>query len=199
MSTKRIDDLEILRGFAVLSVVLHHAHGNLVTWPSLWFDRPAVYFGGSFGVDLFFAISGFVIARDLVPRLQACSSSPMACRVTLASYDADRFLPAGWPKRALLWVGARSYAIYLIDVPVFFLMREIRAHWWPEALSGPALFYPFLLTAGVLIVVLSELNFRCIETPLRRRGARIAKQMLAGESAARPVAGQGEVSQIKVP
>lgn len=372
MSKGRIDDIEILRGFAVLSVVLHHALGNLFTWSTPALERLTVYFGGGFGVDLFLVISGFVIARDLVPRLQGCNSSQMACRTVLAfwirrawrllpsawtwlavvlvaavvfnesgafgtlranveatvagvlqianlrfaetfgsreygasfvywtlsleeqfylllpfvillsrrflphvlialvvyqllaertllsvvfrsdslalgvllalwsrhfsyslarptflmrggyagtvvlfvallflgvidsdvlkvvsyrfslltllsallvwiaSYDANLFLLLGPLRRLMLWVGARSYAIYLIHVPAFMATREIWARLQPAATFDTQYFYPFLLTAGVLIVVLAELNFRFIEAPLRLRGAAIARTFADG-------------------
>lgn len=387
MSSKRIDDLEILRGFAVLAVVVHHAHGNLFTWASPRMDRLAFYFNGGIGVDLFFAISGFVIARDLVPRLLGCTSSQMAFRVTLAfwvrrafrllpsawtwlaltllavllfnhsgafgslranleatlagalqvanyrfaetfgrsEYGASfvywtlsleeqfylllpfvvilsrRFLPYvlvalvlyqlfaertlmmvvfrsdalalgvllalwsghrshawmrpaflastqwvgslvlvvgvaclgliasdalhlatyrfsllavisallvwlasydmnilglhGWIKRVLLWIGARSYAIYLIHVPAFFLTREIWFRLLPGVAPDAGLFYPFLFTAVGLIAAFGELNFRLIETPLRRRGAVIAARILAPQ---RLVVEQCQAAEIKV-
>ncbi|MDU4250143.1 acyltransferase [Pseudomonas sp.] len=378
MSRGRIEDIEILRGFAVLSVVLHHAHGNLFTWSTPALERLAAYFGGGFGVDLFFVISGYVISRDLVPRLQGCESSQMACRITLAfwirrawrllpsawtwlaivlvaavvfnesgafgtlranieatvagvlqvanlrfaetfgnreygasfvywtlsleeqfylllpvvilfsrrylphvlivlvlyqlfsersllsvvfrsdslamgvllalwsrhfsyslarpvffmrgwfagtvvlcvallflgiigsnvlqvvsyrfsllallsallvwlaSYDGNIFLPSGLLRRAMLWVGARSYAIYLIHVPAFMATREIWTRANPGAVFDTQYFYPFLLTAGALIVVLCELNFRFIETPLRLRGAAIARAYTGDDVAAEP-------------
>lgn len=364
---KRIDDIEILRGFAVLFVVLHHAPGNLLTWPTPGLDRLGVYFSGGFGVDLFFAISGFVIARDLVPRLQESSSPDMAFRITvafwirrawrllpsawlwlaltllavvlfnqsgvfgtfrtnleatlagvlqvanwrfaetfkngvpygasfvywslsleeqfylvlpllvlvsrrflphvlialviiqllstrtmmtvafrtdaialgvllalwsqhgthaiarpvflthrlglstlvmlgllfcmgvvgstvlhvvpyrfslyavlsvllvwMASYNMDLFM-AGPLKRLLLWVGARSYAIYLIHIPAFFLARELWFRLRPGVAPDDEFFFPLVLTAAALMVLLCELNYRFIETPLRQRGARIAQ------------------------
>lgn len=368
--SKRIDDIEILRAFAVLFVVLHHALGNLFTWTTPGLARVAVYFSGGFGVDLFFAISGFVIARELVPRLQASTGLDMAFRVALAfwirrawrllpsawtwlaltlvavvlfnqsgvfggfrtnleatvagflqvanvrfaetfgrseygasfvywtlsleeqfylilpllvlvsrrflpyvlitlvifqllstrtlmtvvfrtdaialgvllaiwsqhstytiarpvflshtwwagtvamlglcfcmgvigsevlhvvsykfslfavlsvllvwvaSYNMDLFIPAGPVKRLLLWVGTRSYAIYLIHIPAFYLAREIWFRVQPGVAAGDELFFPLLLTAAILIAVLSELNYRLIETPFRLRGANIAKRFV---------------------
>lgn len=102
LAHKRIDDIEFLRGFAVLFVVMHHANGNLITWTTPALTRFYAYFGGWFGVDLFFAISGFVIARDLVPRLQGCSNRESALQITLAFWvrRAWRLLPSAW-----LWLG----------------------------------------------------------------------------------------------
>src|SRR5690606_13405932 len=44
--------------------------------------------------------------------------------VWMASYNSDLFLPKPI-KQLMVWIGARSYAIYLIHIPAFFLTREI--------------------------------------------------------------------------
>ena len=104
--SRRIEDIEVLRGVAVLAVVLHHSIGNLFTWTTPGLSRFSAYFSGAFGVDLFFAISGFVIARDLVPRLQAATGSDMAFRITVAFWirRAWRLLPSAWTWLALTLV-----------------------------------------------------------------------------------------------
>lgn len=372
MSKGRIADIEILRGFAVLFVVLHHAHGNLINWSSAGLDFLSAHFAGGFGVDLFLAISGFVIARDLLPRLNGTNNARSTWRVTLAfwvrrawrllpsawlwllvlmlevlyfntsgvfgsvqanidatiaavlqvanlrfattfgsseygasfvywslsleeqfylllpllvlvsrrflpyvlgvlvvlqlfasrnlimvtfrsdalmlgvllaiwsrtafyermrpqllmrlpvlgaatlsglailmgaflsdaidvgpykfsliavgsallvwiaSYDADLFLQGAPLRKLMTWVGSRSYAIYLIHIPVFFTVREAGFRLYPGIVPDDRFFYPFVLSSAVLIIVLSELNFRWLETPLRLRGAVIARR-LAGE------------------
>jgi len=372
--SNRIDDIDILRGFAVLAVVMHHALGNLFTWTTPQMSRIYVHFSGDFGVDLFFAISGFVIARLLVPQLQASSGWHAVSRITvafwirrawrllpsawiwlalillavvlfnqsgafgtfqanlaatiagvlqvanlrfaesfgqseygasfvywslsleeqfylvlpllvlisrrllpyvlialvviqlvssrtmlmvafrtdaialgvllaiwsghatyamvrpvilarfrwvglllmlillscigmagsefvnagtsrfslyallsallvwLASYNMDLFNPLGPLKRLLMWVGSRSYAIYLIHIPAFFLTREIWFRLQPGVVPGDEVFFAYLLTAGVLLILLSELNYRLIETPFRLRGSAIAKRFSAGAS-----------------
>ncbi|MCJ1886163.1 acyltransferase [Pseudomonas sp. LA21] len=371
MSKGRITDIEILRGFAVVFVVLHHAHGNLINWASPRFDYLTAHFSGGFGVDLFLAISGFVIARDLLPRLSVAAEQGGVWRcilafwvrrawrllpsawlwlivvlaavlwfnssgvfgtwranldatyaallqianwrfvetfmrseygasfvywslsleeqfyvllplvallsrrwlphvlavlvlyqlfasrgllmvmfrsdalmlgvllaiwsrtglyarlrsalpvrfgagtlllagmsllmgafwadvinvgsykfslvalgsillVWIASYDADVLLPEGVMRRLMIWVGTRSYAIYLIHVPAFFAIREGFARLYPSVAVDERFFYPFVLCAAVLIVLLSELNFRLIETPLRRKGAVLSRR-LAGQ------------------
>ena len=369
MNRERIVDLEVLRGLAVIGVVIHHSRDNLFTWSSPGLERLAVYFGGWVGVDLFFAISGFVIARTLLPQLQASGDQQSASRTVLAFWvrRAWRLLPSAWlwlllmllcavafrdsgifgdvranleatvagllnvanlrfvdtfmrseygasfvywslsleeqfylllpllvlltrrwlvpvlvlivlyqllqertlmmmglrcdgmllgvllaiwsrqpsyqlarpeflqklPLKGVLpllvilgclvmlgsdemriathrmsviallcamlvwlasyndnlfmpahlrdlfcWLGARSYAIYLIHIPAFFLTREIWTRMNPGSVAGPEQFLPYVFTAGVLILVLSDLNYRLVEQPLRHRGRSIANGIM---------------------
>lgn len=66
-----IGEIDTFRALAVLLVVLFHAY-------------PAVVPGGYIGVDIFFVISGFVIARAYLPDL-------LARRISLGSFWAARF------------------------------------------------------------------------------------------------------------
>ena len=129
-SSSRIDDIECLRALAVLGVVIHHAHGNLVTWPVAWFDTLSRYFGFWSGVDLFFAISGFVIARTLLPELVAASARGTAARALGAFWvrRCFRLLPSAW-----LWL-----ALILLAV-VFFngsgVFGTLRANLWATVVA----------------------------------------------------------------
>jgi peptidoglycan/LPS O-acetylase OafA/YrhL len=106
--------------------------------------------------------------------------------VWLASYDAGYLLRPGVASRALSWLGARSYAIYLIHIPAFFLVREIFYRLaGGNGSFGDSHFWPFVLTAGALILLLAELNYRLVEVPLRNRGATVAKRMMSAESVGR--------------
>jgi peptidoglycan/LPS O-acetylase OafA/YrhL len=95
--------------------------------------------------------------------------------VWIASYDRDLLFPPGAIKRFFCWMGARSYGIYLIHAPAFRAAREI---WFRVDPHYQDASLPHALLLGVtgfsLLVVLAELNYRVLETPLRRRGARIA-------------------------
>jgi peptidoglycan/LPS O-acetylase OafA/YrhL len=100
-----------------------------------------------------------------------------ATLVFLVSHDRNVFFAEGITKRAALWVGSRSYALYLTHIPAYLLTREI---WWhlyaPDAHFGPEFTIPFIVTALALTAVLSELNFRLVETPLRLHGRKIAQR-----------------------
>lgn len=373
---KIIDDLDILRAVSVIAIVVHHARGSLFEWSSETLQTFYTFFAGGFGPDLFFAISGFIIARDLVPRLGACPSrahwlneslrfwvkrihrilpsaffwlalilvlcaffnstgvfgtltvnieatvaavlqvanfrfastfmqapygtsfvywtlsleeqfyillpfvaffarrylvhilvavvlfqlvqsrsilammvrtdallmgvliaiwstkesylslEPVFLRqhkwvgylallvvtafllmlsseklhivplswslisllcaalVLVASYNGDYLMPPGILKRLMLWVGSRSYAIYLCHIPAFFFVRELMHRLYPERAFGPDDFWWFTLSASSIIVVCSELNYRILEVPIRRRGARVAAQMYTRRSEA---------------
>jgi peptidoglycan/LPS O-acetylase OafA/YrhL len=94
----RIEDIEILRGISVLIILVHHAHSNLLAWKTPALEHFYSYFCGTGSVDLFFCISGFVIARDIVPRF---SSSPnrhhfFITAIAFWMRRAWRLLPSAW-------------------------------------------------------------------------------------------------------
>lgn len=98
--------------------------------------------------------------------------------VFVASFGRDYIVPAGPVRGLLVALGARSYAIYLVHLPVFVLTREIWFRLAPQGTQFHANYtLRFLLTAAVLLALFVELNFRFIEKPLRARGKRIARRM----------------------
>lgn len=112
MSREKILDIEILRALAVIGVVIHHARTDLFTWSSPGLERLGVFFGGWVGVDLFFAISGFVIGRSLLPQLQAAGGNRLdSAQVILAFWirRAWRLLPSAWLWLLLILVGAFAF------------------------------------------------------------------------------------------
>ena len=104
-----------------------------------------------------------------------------AALVWLASYANGYLFGYKRLSTVMLWLGARSYGIYLIHMPVFRFTHEAASRYLK--VSGQeytAAILPFLIVfAGVLIVALAELNFRYVEEPLRRMGAARAKRKLA--------------------
>ncbi len=97
---RRIRDIEVLRGIAITMVYLQHTDYVFPT-PSLFVHLLKAYWHGAAGVDLFFAISGFVIARSLLPRLRACPDLAAFAGESL-TFLVQRFWrlqPAAW-----LWI-----------------------------------------------------------------------------------------------
>lgn len=94
----RIEDIEILRGLSVLVIIIHHMHNNLLAWSSPVADRFYSYFAGTGSVDLFFCISGFVITRDIAPRMARCGDRQQffVTAITFWIRRAWRLLPSAW-------------------------------------------------------------------------------------------------------
>ncbi|WP_311884516.1 MULTISPECIES: acyltransferase [unclassified Pseudomonas] len=101
-----------------------------------------------------------------------------ALLVWIASYNRDYLMPAGAMQRVLAWIGSRSYGMYLIHIPAYQLVRELIFRLQSAGLPSPA-GHPIvtLLLAFSLIVLLSELNYRLIEMPMRNRGAALVKRL----------------------
>lgn len=97
-SIRRIADIEVLRAFAILLVLYEHSDPNLVFWDSPSMHVAMQYFRGWVGVDLFFAISGFVIARSLLPQLKGCLGNEEFILKTARFWirRAWRLLPSAW-------------------------------------------------------------------------------------------------------
>lgn len=110
-ANSRISDVEVLRTLAVLFVIFQHLR-NLFPWQLPELNAFYSSFGGTFGVDLFFAVSGFVIARDLIPRLSEVSGASMQARVVAAFWlrRAWRLLPSAW-----LWLGLILLAVLFFN------------------------------------------------------------------------------------
>jgi peptidoglycan/LPS O-acetylase OafA/YrhL len=99
-----------------------------------------------------------------------------ALPVWLASANADLFR-AEKLQPALLWLGSRSYALYLCHVPVFECAAAL-SHWWlPLAHLLPEHAELRSTLVGVpLLAAAAELTYVWVETPLRRVGARLASK-----------------------
>jgi peptidoglycan/LPS O-acetylase OafA/YrhL len=112
----------------------------------------------------------------------------LLCTITvwLGSYRGGYLFPEGRIRSVLAYIGARSFAIYLVHNPAFWLTRET----WSriEGIGfqfGSNYNIRFCLTAIALIAIFSELNYRFIETPLRKRGIEKANKYLTSKTTAR--------------
>jgi peptidoglycan/LPS O-acetylase OafA/YrhL len=102
--------------------------------------------------------------------------------VWIARFDRGLILPRSRLDPILLWVGSRSYSLYLIHAVAGGAGSELRdrivgvtpqtGHWLGVAVG-------VLCTVG-LALGLSELNFRFVETPLRLVGRRVSHSLNRG-------------------
>jgi peptidoglycan/LPS O-acetylase OafA/YrhL len=79
----------------------------------------------------------------------------------------------------LVWIGERSYSIYLCHLPLIHVVREVT-----HRTIGPDAVFPLAILpyAGfaVLLALAAELSYRLIEVPLRRRGHATGNPEFAG-------------------
>jgi peptidoglycan/LPS O-acetylase OafA/YrhL len=99
--------------------------------------------------------------------------------VATAVLIAAAVRPSGWVGRALgvsplAWIGRRSYGIYLWHWPIFALTRPFL----DVDLDGPRL----LAVRVAVTLVVSELCYRFVETPLRRIDLGVTLRALGGSS-----------------
>lgn len=105
--------------------------------------------------------------------------------VFIASFDRDYIVRNRFLKPLFLWVGSRSYALYLIHFPAILLAQ----YFWRCAEPAGTVFHSnytlrFLLVWIAMTAALSELNYRFVETPLRKKGRAVAQRFLSENSAA---------------
>ncbi|MFZ5601767.1 MAG: acyltransferase family protein, partial [Pseudomonadota bacterium] len=100
-----------------------------------------------------------------------------AVLVFFASFDRGYIDVPGPVRGFLVWLGSRSYTLYLIHVPAFFATREIFFLYSPgRVLEGKENWVPVVAVFIVLAVILVEVNYRFIEKPCRSYGAKIARR-----------------------
>lgn len=115
---------------------------------------------------------------DPVPFSTGLIAMISAILVFVASYNKDYIVRSKLLKPAFLWLGSRSFAIYLIHVPAMILTHHLWNLIMPEGtVFGGKYTLRFSITWLVMTVLLSEANFRFVETPLRRKGWEVAKRM----------------------
>lgn len=98
--------------------------------------------------------------------------------VTIASFNNDTFIPYEPLKTLFFWVGERTYSIYIVHIPAYFTVREIFFRLDPNISLTPTIIAIYIFSAIILILSLAQISFKYIETPLRRRGAKIANSLL---------------------
>lgn len=133
----------------------------------------------AFLVYMLGAIAGQMISTPIAVGLIAITAVVI---VWLASYQKGYIYCPGVLSKTLQWFGSRSYGLYVIHMFAYHLSTEI----WSRVATerGLTLAQGFstelVATSILMMLVLSELNFRFVETPLRRKGAEIARRKMAG-------------------
>ncbi len=111
----------------------------------------------------------------IAPGITALVSASL---VLIASKSRDLLVPSGLLRSILVYVGGRSYAIYLIHEAAFLSTREIWYRVFPDAELNTSLTIPFTVIASLIIVASAEANYRLIESPLRKFGRRMSERYL---------------------
>lgn len=166
----------------------------MFTRTTLYKDIEPVALGSSMvkrlAVTLFILYMLGAIAAQLIATPIALGLIAMTALIIvwLASYQKGYVYSPTLLRGALQWLGSRSYALYVIHIFAFHLSTEI----WTRVATKKGLaltqgYTPELLvTAVILMIVLSELNYRYVEAPLRQKGADIARRKMAGVGTAEP-------------
>lgn len=123
------------------------------------------------------AISAQMIATPIAVGLIAIISAML---VFMSSFSSGYIFSLPLLSSILEWMGSRSYGMYVIHFPAYRISHEIWYRYAAENNLGfnGGLTAELLLTAAFFIVLLSELNYRLIEQPLRKRGTEISRRRL---------------------
>lgn len=147
------------------------------SWEPTFLGRPWAGLSALVGVSL---VLGFMATDRFTFTHYRIGVIALLCAllVWIASYNRDYLMPKGALKNVMTWIGSRSYGIYLIHIPAYLLVREFTFRLQEANLPNPAGHpLPTLLIAFGLIALLSELNYRLIEMPMRQRGASLVQRL----------------------
>lgn len=104
-----------------------------------------------------------------------------AALVFVASFNKGYIFCPKALRKLLLWIGSRSYAIYIIHMPVIYFIQESTVRYYVSIGQGPSksvlLCAIMTLLAIMVTAVLVEMNFRMIEKPLRNYGRKLATKI----------------------
>ncbi|MCK6885080.1 acyltransferase [Enterobacter roggenkampii] len=101
-----------------------------------------------------------------------------ASLVFIASFNKGYIFCPSLLRKAFLWVGSRSYAIYIIHMPVIYFIQESTIRYYISIGQGPSktilLCTVMTLLALMMTAILVEINYRLVEKPLRDYGRKLA-------------------------
>lgn len=101
--------------------------------------------------------------------------------VLVASFEKGFLVPGAVFERVFVWVGERTYAIYLIHIPVYYAVKEFWYRFGGESYTVLCIAVHYV-AAAVLIAFFADMSFRFVESPFRRVGNRLSVRLLGGGS-----------------
>lgn len=159
MSENRLLGADFMRATACLIVLFHHL-AQRINWRVNfeWLDWFKVFAQiGTFGVAMFFVLSGFLLARPFWSALDA--GQPMPSIRTYALRRAARILPGFWLALTVTFV--LSITVFAIEPDIQLWLRYFAGlfliadwHWitlFPVEINGPLWSISFEITSYVLL------------------------------------------------
>jgi peptidoglycan/LPS O-acetylase OafA/YrhL len=119
-----------------------------------------------------------VIPTGIVPFYPTMVSVISLLLVFVASHDREFLFAKGPLRSGLVWVGQRSFAIYLIHDAVFRAVQGACRIVFPPTQPDGWTVVVLIAAASVVLAILADLSFRWLETPLRKRGKQVASDFL---------------------
>jgi len=160
--------------------------------------RPAVLNSGLLaallGLLLLFALPLIAahiqgIASQMKPYGVAVVALLCAIIVWLATYDEGVFCLGRRYGQLMLYLGSRSYSLYLCHLVVYLSLRDLVGYYSPGLAlqlgrGGHAML--LIVTAVGITLACSELTYRYIETVFRARGRKLAVRVARGGEQSQP-------------
>ncbi|MCP3370912.1 acyltransferase family protein [Bradyrhizobium cajani] len=93
--------------------------------------------------------------------------------VYITSFNSGYLLAPGLLRSILVWIGTRSFGLYLMHNPVIAFVRETWERSHPGEVPTGVMRAVIILAVVGLLALLSDLSLRYFELPLRRYGKKI--------------------------
>ena len=94
--------------------------------------------------------------------------------IAAAATIEDSRIGSSWAGRAMLWLGDRSYSLYLVHFPIFALLWMCFYEIDLSLVSNPWIYSPMQFAVGLALTLwVADFCFRWIEKPGIRLGARL--------------------------
>jgi peptidoglycan/LPS O-acetylase OafA/YrhL len=131
----------------------------------------------------FSAAGGMTLSgmRPVAPYAISIFCMATCALVFIASFDKGYLIDEGRIRRVLAAIGARSYSLYLVHLPLLQLSRNITSS---LTLEGSGQMFAALALASLFVVVAGELTYRFVETPARLFGVALAERYRAASTKA---------------